>query len=66
MNMNRLINVAMRQIMNRGINKGIDFASKRGKSQENMTQGERQNAQNTRQTMQKARQGMRIMRRFMR
>ena len=66
MNMNRLINMGMRMLMNKGINKGIDLAAKKGKRAEDMTAEERAAAQNTRQNAQKARKGLGIARRFMR
>jgi hypothetical protein len=66
MNMNRLINYGMRMLMRRGIDAGIDVASRKGKHPENMTAEERQAAKSTRQNTQSARRGLRFMRRFMR
>lgn len=66
MNMNRLINMGLRMLMNKGINKGIDMASKKGKRPEDMTPEERAAAQTTRQNAHKARKGLGIARRFMR
>ncbi|KJZ20275.1 hypothetical protein [Loktanella sp. S4079] len=66
MNIDRLINMGLRMLMNKGINKGIDMAAKRGKRAEDMTPEERQAAKNAGQNMHKARRGMNIMRRFMR
>ena len=62
MNMNRLINMGLRMLMN----KGIEVASNRGKKPEDMTPEERQAAKNTRSQAQKARRGLGMMRRFMR
>ncbi len=66
MNMNRLINMGVRMLMRRGINKGIDVASRRGKSADEMTPEERQGSQSTRKNAQRARRGLNILRRFMR
>ncbi|SFR41051.1 hypothetical protein SAMN04488005_1594 [Yoonia tamlensis] len=62
MNMNRLINMGLRMLMNNG----IKVAANRGKNPEDMTPEERQSAQATQQNLKKARRGMRMMRRFMR
>jgi hypothetical protein len=66
MNMNRLINMGMRMLMNKGINKGIDVASRRGKNAADMTPEERQAAQNTRKNAGTARRSLGMLRRFMR
>lgn len=66
MNMNRLINMGVRMLMNRGISKGIDVASRGGKRPEDMTPEEREAARNTRGNAQKARRGLNMLRRFMR
>ncbi|MGJ8624158.1 MAG: hypothetical protein ACSHW1_15485 [Yoonia sp.] len=66
MNMNRLINMGLRMLMNKGINKGIDLASRRGKALEDMTPEERASAQANRQTGRKARRNLNMLRRFMR
>ena len=62
MNMNRLINMGMRMLMN----KGIDAASRRGKKPQDMTPQERAAAKNSRQNANKARRGLGLVRRFMR
>ena len=66
MNMNRLINMGLRMLMRKGINKGIALASTKGKRPEDMTPEERAQAKETQQTAQKAQKGMRAARRFMR
>ncbi len=66
MNMNSLINMGVRMLMNKGISKGISVASNRGKSPENMTPEERASAQSTKGNAHKARRGLGMLRRFMR
>ena len=66
MNMNRLINRGMRMLMNSGINKGIDVASRGGKKPEDMTPEEQQAARSARGNTQNARRSMNMLRRFMR
>ena len=66
MNMNRLINMGMRMLMNKGVNKGIDIASRRGKNAEDMTPQERQTAQTARKNAGTARRSLGMLRRFMR
>ncbi|MEL6681284.1 MAG: hypothetical protein AAFQ09_01415 [Pseudomonadota bacterium] len=66
MNANRLINMAMRMLMRKGISKGIDIAANRGKSAKDMTPEQRASAQETRQTAHKARRGLNLVRRLMR
>lgn len=66
MNMNRMINMAIRMLMRRGMNAGIDMASRRGKRPEDMTPEERQAARQARQNTHQARRGLNILRRFMR
>ncbi len=66
MNMNRLINMAMRMLMRKGINAGIDVATRGGKRPEDMTAEERQAAQSARNNTHRARRGLRFMGRFMR
>lgn len=62
MNMNRLINMGLRMLMN----KGIDAASRRGKKPEDMTPQERENAKKARSSTQNAQRGIGMLRRFMR
>jgi hypothetical protein len=58
MNMNRLLNIVVRQVMNRGIGKGMQMLSKRGGQAGKLTPGAAQGKQ--------LQQGMRMLRRFMR
>ena len=62
MNMNRLINMGMRMLMN----KGVEVAARKGKKLEDMTPEERQSAKAAQQNANKARRGLGIARRFMR
>ncbi len=62
MNMNRLINMGLRMLMN----KGVEVAARKGKKPEDMTPEERQAARNTQANANKARRGLGIARRFMR
>ncbi|PUB19216.1 hypothetical protein [Yoonia sediminilitoris] len=66
MNANQLMNMAIRRLMRKGINTGIDIAENRGKRPADMTEAERQTAGNARQTGRKAQQGIKLLRRFMR
>jgi hypothetical protein len=64
----RLINMLLRQLINRllrkGVNGGIDLAAARGKPREDMTQAERQQARAARQTAKRARQALRASRKI--
>jgi hypothetical protein len=62
MNMNRLINMGLRMLMNKGIN----AAANRGKKPEDMTPAERETAQKARQSGKTAQRGVGMLRRFMR
>ena len=62
MNMNRLINMGVRMLMN----KGMKAAANRGKQPQDMTAEEREQAKSARDTANKAQKGMRAARRFMR
>ena len=42
MNVDRIISMILRKLVNRGINKGIDMAANRGRDPQNMTREERQ------------------------
>ncbi len=70
MNMNQLINMAVRMLMrkgmNAGINKGVALAARKGKQPDAMTPEEQAQAKDAQQTAQKARKGMRAARRFLR
>ncbi|EAQ06495.1 MULTISPECIES: hypothetical protein [Yoonia] len=58
MNMNRLINMVVRQVMNRGIGKGMQMLSKGGGQADKPAPGAGQGKQ--------LQQGLRLLRRFMR
>ena len=66
MNMNRLINMGVRMLLRKGMNKGVEVVSNRGNRPEDMTSEQRAQAKSTQQTVQKARKGIRAARRFMR
>ena len=66
MNIDRLIQMGVRMLLNKGINKGIGLAANRGKRAEDMTPEERQSASAARGNAQKARRGLGMIRRFMR
>ncbi len=66
MNMNRLINMGVRMLMNKGINKGISLAASRGKRPGDMSPDERQSAKAVQGNAQKARRSLGMLRRFMR
>ncbi len=66
MNINGLINMGVRMLMRKGINKGIDMAASRGKHPNDMTPEEREQAKSARDTANKAQRGMNAARRFMR
>lgn len=66
MNMNRLINMGVRMLMRKGMNKGISMAASKGKRPEDMTPEERAQAKGAQQTAQKAQRGINAVRRFMR
>jgi hypothetical protein len=66
--MNQIVNMVMRlfgrRLINTGINKGIELASRRGKPAAEMTEAERAQAQNARAAVKRARQAARIARRL--
>lgn len=64
--MNQLIRMVMRIITRRGINMGIDYAARRGKSRNAMTREEKETAKSTKQTANKARKAGRLLRKFTR
>lgn len=68
MDMNRLItmivNLFVRKAVNTGVNKGIDFAARRGKAPAEMTPGERSQAQDARELAKRARKAARLTRRI--
>jgi hypothetical protein len=59
MNMNRLISMLIRQVLNRGIGKGVQMASRRGPQQGNP-------ASTTQKSYAQGKQAARLLRRFMR
>jgi hypothetical protein len=62
MNMNRLINMGLRMITD----KGVALAAHKGKRPEDMTPEERKAARSAQQNANKARRGLGLARRFMR
>ena len=68
MDANRLFNMLLRPLlgrfMNIGINTGIDYAAKRGKSDSELTQADRERARGAKQTAKRARQAGRLIRRM--
>jgi hypothetical protein len=62
MNMNRLINMGLRILTN----KGIELAARKGKRPEDMTPEERQAAKSAQRNANKARRGLGVARRFLR
>lgn len=65
MNVERLINMVMRRLMRKGMNKGIEMAANRGKKPEDMTPEERTQAQATSKNAKNLQKGMRATRRIM-
>ena len=66
MNAERLIRMGMRMLMRKGMNKGVQMASRKGKAPEDMTSEEREQAENAQQMANRARKGLRAARRFTR
>lgn len=68
MNANQLINmiirVITRRLMNKGVNAGIDLAARRGKAKDDMTPEEREEARKARELANRGRKTMRIGRRL--
>ena len=62
MNMNRLVNMGLRMLTN----KGIALAARKGKQPQDMTPQERLAAKMAQQNANKARRGLGLVRRFMR
>ncbi|WP_103256102.1 hypothetical protein [Tabrizicola aquatica] len=65
MDWNRLINMVTRMFLRKAVNKGIDFAARRGKSPATLTPEDRQRAQSAKEMADKAKKAARIGRRFM-
>lgn len=68
MNVNQLINmiirIVTRRLMNKGVYAGIDLAARRGKAKEDMTPEEREEARKAREIAKRGRQATRIGRRL--
>lgn len=68
MNANHLINMIVRmvtrQLLHRGVNAGIDAVAGRGKSREEMSRDERQQARSAKKSVGRANQAMRAARRI--
>lgn len=68
MNIERMImmigRMIMRRVLHRGVDAGIDYASRRGKDREELTPEERKRAQSAKATAKRAKQGARLMRRM--
>jgi len=62
MNMNRLINIGLRML----VNKGVEVAANRGKQPKDMTPQERAAAQKAQHSARGARRSIGMLRRFMR
>ena len=60
----QILNMVMRQLVNRGINAGIDHLSRRGKAPQQMTPEEREQARKARDLAQKAQKAARLTRRL--
>ncbi|MGB3313136.1 MAG: hypothetical protein WBB85_01890 [Albidovulum sp.] len=59
-----IINTVTRRLINLGINKGIDLASRKGKPRDQMTAEDRKQAKNAREIAKRARQAAKITRRL--
>ena len=66
MNANRIIKMLMPIFMRKAVNTGIDVAANRGKSREDMTPEEREQAGRAKQTAKKAKDLARLARRMIR
>ena len=64
MNMNRIVQMIMRQVMSRGINAGIDRVAGGGKQRANMTPEERAQAKRGQENGKRAKQMAKLTRRF--
>jgi len=62
--LHQLLNMAMKIFMRRGINAGIDMMARRGKSPQEMTPAEREQAARARDLSKRARQMTRLGRRL--
>lgn len=59
-----IVNTVTRRLINLGINKGIDYAARRGKPKEQMTSEDRKQAKDAREIAKRARQAAKITRRL--
>ncbi|SFR04328.1 hypothetical protein [Poseidonocella sedimentorum] len=59
-----ILNRVLRQVINKGVSKGIDHMAGGGKSRAEMSPEDRASAQSTRGAMQKARRGWSLFRRL--
>ena len=64
MDMSRMINMVIRLVMRRGVNIGIDYAARRGKTPDAMTPEDKAQARAGKEMARKARQGARLARRI--
>ncbi|MCB2093507.1 MAG: hypothetical protein KDE11_03790 [Rhodobacteraceae bacterium] len=68
MDLNRLINMVIRQVLHRlvrtGVDRGIDLATRKGKPKEQMTPDERKQAQMGKDMAKRARQAAKVTRRL--
>lgn len=64
MDANRLIQMVIRMVMRRGVNMGIDYATRRGKDAKTMSPEEREQARSAKDIAGKARRGARLARRM--
>lgn len=65
MNIDRLINLVARMVVRRGIDAGIDHATRGGRDAGKMTDAEKHKARTSRDTVQRARRGLNLIRRFL-
>ena len=64
MNLNQILNMLLRQFMNKAMKTGIDYAARRGKDPARMTPEEREQARKAQGLAQKARKMTRLGRRL--
>jgi len=59
-----IINMVLRQVINRGLRTGIDYATRGGKPLEQMSPGERQQTQSGKEMARRARQAANLAKRL--
>ncbi len=68
MNLNQLVNMVvntvMRRLVNLGVNKGIDLATRMGKSDDEVTDDDRAQQAGAKETAKRARQAAKVTRRL--